>query len=294
MENPRNPKRLAADTLPTSDFRPAARQHIRIFLLPLETPTLVSALCCTRNRPDQLERAIRCFNAQTHLPRELVIVYRSDDTATATVVERYASRPDIVAVSLRPEEQTSLGDVRNLSIAASRGTYFCVWDDDDWYHIDRMRLQLEAVVQNHQRASVLGHLLLFDRATQRGYFTRFRLWEGTLFARRDLIDARVRYAPLDRLEDTYLLKALVDHSRVIPVIEPSLYIYQIHSQNTCNRAHFKNVLASSQPLSIATSRLIRDVLSERCSVAEGSRLLTSEAALSEYNYFYFAGHAGKK
>jgi glycosyltransferase involved in cell wall biosynthesis len=274
--------------------RPIAllRPHPRTYM-PIERSPLVSALCCTRNRPEQLERAIRCFMAQSHSRRELVIVHRTDDHATAAVVERYVDRPDILVIRLRPEEQRSLGDLRNLSIAASRGEYFCVWDDDDWYHVDRMRLQLEAVRLNQQAASLLGHIVLFDRATDRAYFSRFRLWEPSLLARRDVIDARVCYAPLDRGEDTYLLKELIDHSRVIPVLEPSLYVYQIHSQNTCNREHFRRLIETSQPLSTMTSTLVRDVLAQRCSVEEGSRLLTEEGVLSEYNYFHFTNTPGR-
>lgn len=247
---------------------------------------LVSALCCTRERPEQLERALECFMAQTYPRRELVVVHRTDDPATREVLARYAHEPTIVSVLIRPEEQRSLGDLRNRSIEASRGEYFCVWDDDDWYHPERIRLQLAAARDHEQDASLLGHLLIFDRASERAHFSRFRLWEPSLLARRAAIDERVRYAPLDRAEDTYLVKALVEQRRVIPVIEPSLYIYQVHSQNTSNREHFRRLLEQSQPLSEGTSALVRDVLARRYTVADASRLLTAPSVLSELHYFY--------
>lgn len=85
---------------------------------------LVSALCCTRERPEQLERALECFMAQTYPRRELVVVHRTDDPATREVLARYAHEPTIVSVLIRPEEQRSLGDLRNRSIEASRGEYY--------------------------------------------------------------------------------------------------------------------------------------------------------------------------
>ena len=46
------------------------------------TPPLISCLCVTRNRVAMLRRAVNCFLDQIYSPRELVVLYESDDSAT--------------------------------------------------------------------------------------------------------------------------------------------------------------------------------------------------------------------
>jgi hypothetical protein len=253
----------------------------------MSTLPLVSCLCLTRNKPRHLARAITCFLGQTYERRELVVVHRSDDSATKAVLERYADQRQIVPVSLDKDPARTLGHLRNISIERSNGDYFCQWDDDDWYHEDRVRLQVAGALDNHQDASVLTHLLFFETVSGSAYLSNMRLWEGTILCRKAALGASVRYRALPRMEDSFFMNAVIEHARVYPLVAPQLYIYEIHKSNTWNSDHFNFMLARAQPLSSAATAQIRGILDGEHSMHEASQLLSSEALLGSLKYFHY-------
>ncbi|TWT97966.1 N-glycosyltransferase [Botrimarina colliarenosi] len=97
----------------------------------------ISVIVPTYRRPDVLVGCLRALHAQSHEPLEVLVSYRSDDTATATAI---ASLPDserrlVRAVLLRPGDNLACG-LRN-GVAASRGQLVALTDDDaeapaDW------------------------------------------------------------------------------------------------------------------------------------------------------------------
>jgi len=248
---------------------------------------LVSCLCLTRNKPRHLARAITCFLGQTYEPRELVVVHRSDDAETKAVLERYADNGKIVPISLEKDPARTLGHLRNISIERCNGEYFCQWDDDDWYHEDRIRLQVAGALDNHQDASVLTHLLFFDVASGKAYLSNMRLWEGTLLCRKAALGTSVRYRALPRMEDSFFMNAVIEHARVYPLVAPQLYIYEIHQSNTWNSEHFNFMLARAQPLSSTATSQIRGILAGEHSTHEASQILSSEALLGGLKYFHY-------
>jgi glycosyltransferase involved in cell wall biosynthesis len=252
---------------------------------PSESP-LVSCVCVTRNKPDKLKRAIDCFLAQSHENKELVVVYETDDLPTASFLQSYSARPEIRCHGVDVTPKRTLGELRNVSIERSRGEYFCQWDDDDWYHVDRIREQLAAVVNNHQTACLLTNWLMFDVARRQAYFSLVRLWEGSILCRRDVLINGIKYPAMARQEDSFFMNALIAESRVYPLVMPILYIYEAHGGNTWSGSHFEQIFSMSQPLSEAVSKLILDILDGVYSVEEASQMLRSSRVLGELKYFY--------
>jgi len=248
---------------------------------------LVSCLCLTRNKPRHLARAIACFFGQTYANRELVVVHRSDDTATEAVLERYRDNREILPIALEKDPTRTLGLLRNISIERCSGEYFCQWDDDDWYHEDRLRLQVSGALDNYQDASVLTHLLFFDTASRTAYLSNMRLWEGTLLCRKAALGTSVRYRSLPRMEDSFFMNAVIEQARVYPLVTPQLYIYEIHKSNTWNSDHFNFMLARAQPLSPAVTSQVRGILEGEHSIHDASQLLNSEAILGSLKYLHF-------
>jgi len=247
---------------------------------------LVSCVCVTRNRVHVLKRAIGCFLAQSYPNKELIIQYESDDSSTPSLREAYAAHPEIKWHQVDDKPKLTLGERRNLSIERSSGEYFCQWDDDDWYHADRIRDQLSAVLSTHQSASIMTNRLIFDASKRTAYFSHLRLWESSILCRRDALTADVRYPARNRMEDTYFTKALVENNRVYPHVLPTHYIYVINHGNISPQSHFDLLLAASQPLSPALSRLVADILDGTYSPETASRILTSSDVLHEIKYFF--------
>jgi len=245
----------------------------------------ITCVCVTRARPNLLRRTIASFLAQTHEARELVVAYETDDAATPDVLDQFATDRRIIPHPISTEPKRTLGALRNEGIRRGSGEYFCQWDDDDWSHPQRLSEQLDHLQRNRQDAVALTHWLVFDRTTRRAYLSNFRLWEGSLLCAREAFDAGIRYPNLSRMEDSFFLNALLRERRVIPMVAPWLYIYEIHEQNTWNGAHFETVRSLSQPLSDDTTRHVAAIMEGSNDLTDSIKFLAGDAFLKGLNYF---------
>jgi len=234
---------------------------------------LISCLCITRNRVPLLKRAIASFNAQTYDNKELIIVYEDDDPSTKDYLQKL-SAPDIHKIEMAKSPDLTLGKLRNLSIQACNGEFFCQWDDDDWYHHHRLEFQMYVIRQSRFPACVLMHWLVFDATRNRGYVSPWWPWEGSVLCQTKIFDDDMKYADKKKDEDTPFIKKMLKKHMVFPVIMPKLYIYVYHSANVCGYDHWRdNIFRASKALSAPTSRLMADILNGRYSVKEASELL---------------------
>jgi glycosyltransferase involved in cell wall biosynthesis len=250
--------------------------------MPASLP-LISCLCVTRGKPEKLRRAIDCFFAQKYSNKELVVVYEDDDPATHLVAQSLisAGRADLIAVRARTSPKMMLGELRTLAVERSRGEYFCQWDDDDWYHNERLLLQLAALSSSRSRACILTHWLMFDEMHHQAYCSHRRLWEGSILCRKDVATSELQYPAEAKGEDNIFTQGLVARGYVHPLLAPGLYIYTVHGKNTWPRDHFEWNFSRAQKLSKETSRLIGDILAGRYSIAEASAHLSSEDLLGQ-------------
>lgn len=234
---------------------------------------LISCLCITRNRVPLLKRAIACFHAQTYASKELIIVYEDDDAFTKDYL-RTLSAPDIHKIGVVRSPGLTLGQLRNRAIQACQGEYFCQWDDDDWYHRQRLEIQMDVIRQSRLPACVLMHWLVFDATRNQGYLSPRWPWEGSVMCQTRIVDTEMQYADLKRCEDTPFIQKLFKGHLVFPVMMPKLYIYIYHSANVCGYEHWRdNIFRDSRVLSEAASRLMTDIVSGRYPVRKASELL---------------------
>lgn len=253
---------------------------------------LVSCLCVTKCKVPQLRRAINCFNEQTYSNKELVVIYERSDGETKEFAEKSHSR-DIRFVEIPPTSAMTLGALRNISIAQSKGEYFCQWDDDDWYHRDRVDIQMKAALLNMHPASTLTNWLLFDELTGQAYFSHVRLWEGSILCKRDIYTQGLRYPSMPRGEDMVFIRSLLRKFKIFPVVAPNLYIYVIHGKNTWSYDHFERLFKTAQKLPDFVSEMIRDILTGKISPADGSEMLNSEKFLEQIDYFHYIKFAAE-
>jgi glycosyltransferase involved in cell wall biosynthesis len=106
---------------------------------------LISCIMLTRDRPNFVAQAVRCFRRQEHRALELVIV---DDGRTRAAVDD----DDRIRV-IRLDWPHTAGHKRNLACQASRGEFVAHWDDA-WHSPRRLRRQLAALVEG--RGDVVG------------------------------------------------------------------------------------------------------------------------------------------
>jgi glycosyltransferase involved in cell wall biosynthesis len=247
---------------------------------------LVSCVCLTRGRADKLQRSIACFSSQTYQHRELVLVCPEDDQATRAVLRAHEGDPRVRCEWLPAGSGLTFGETRNFSVEKARGDYFCIWDDDDWYHPERLETQVGALIKYHKGASMLSNVLIMDVATGGAYFSQTRLWEGSLICRRSAVTEERRYEAVNLVEDSLFVNALIREGLVYPQIAPNLYIYELHERNNSGNRLRELMLEMAQKLSPANSAMLREVMLPGQSPTEAAKFMNSRQLLEELDYFH--------
>lgn len=235
---------------------------------------IISCVCVTRGKPNMLARAIDCFTAQTYPSKELVIVYEDDDDATigflATDEARHAAIR-LVCLSVHPK--LPLGELRNRGIQVAAGEYICQWDDDDWYHANRLQEQYRIIQESQRHGSILAHWLVFDAVSKRAFISNKRLWEGSILCKKSTLLLKP-YEQKAIGEDTPTIDYL-DKMNLLQSVDhlPWLYIYVYHEKNTWGLAHWNYIFQCSTALRAQDDEAIAGILEGRYSPEAASCML---------------------
>jgi len=202
---------------------------------PAVTP-MISCVMVTRGALYPAAHAIACFRAQSHQPRELLIITDAVDSPVAAHVD--ALRDPAIRLVVAPP--APLGVLRNHAIAHARGEWLAQWDDDDLYHPDRLSIMAQAMLSDHRAVAVM-----LQRWTiwwpQRRIFALSgrRPWEGSMLVRRG---AMPLYRAAHRGEDRPSVQAMLALHPVLLIDQPALYCYVVHGGNSYDAAHFEQML----------------------------------------------------
>jgi glycosyltransferase involved in cell wall biosynthesis len=224
-------------------------------LAPLPSEPMVSCLMVTLPVPGRLayvKQAIAAYLAQTHEPRELVIVIdgRIADPTTPQIRSHVAAlgRDDIRIIE--PPPGLTLGALRNVSKANARGDLICIWDDDDLHHPERLKRQVAALVQSGGESTVLQRVMQFFPDERSLYCiswspTSENAMPATMMCRSS---APIVYPEsgerAQRGEDMEVLWQLQVRGRYhVMTDEPHLYVYVSHGQNTYEDDHHRRIAA---------------------------------------------------
>ena len=205
---------------------------------------LISCICVAKNG---LQLPVSCFKEQTYPNLELVIVHEdgswvsSSDLHPGDDPSQYELVLDddsiqLVYVPTEPQKK-SLGVLHNIGVDAARGEYCIIWDDDDWYHPERVEKQFRAAQKFLNHCVVLHRWQMYDFLTNKSYVSSKRQWEGSLLAPTKLL-RRYRYPDMGPGHDTKLLIALSEGEGGVGTVDlPHLYVHAFHENNTMGREH---------------------------------------------------------
>jgi glycosyltransferase involved in cell wall biosynthesis len=211
---------------------------------------LISCLMISYDRLSLAKEAILSFAAQTYPEKELVVV--SDGEARfRRALERYTAALGLERVRFvhAGPRRLTLGGLRNISLEAAAGEILCQWDDDDYSHPERLRLQAEELVRNDAGACFFtdhlqfiaeqGALCWVDWGLSATAVAAEQLLPGTVMMRRGLPVRYPEEGPYARHgEDSVLLAGLWDATKVAPLRGAGyLYLYRYHGRNTFAREH---------------------------------------------------------
>lgn len=220
--------------------------------------TLVSCLMITpagERRQKLLRSSIESYLSQTYEHKELVIVVDNLNKEAYRQLLSYLStlgRSDIRCVF--PDRKLSLGALRNVSMDHAAGDLLCQWDDDDLSHPERVKSQLQFLIENR-----LGAVMLSDNLhifPQQGicYWERWQKRIGGAPATIMMKKGHgIRYPESgpesQRGEDTNFI-ARLKSSLKLGLFEapPFHYLYFFHDNNTWGFIHHR-MLARSMAVS---------------------------------------------
>ncbi len=205
----------------------------------------------TRNRVRLAERAVKCFTNQSWKNKELVIL---DDGAEdyEPMLAPYRERLTIRYEKLPEVEGRFLGELRNLAIDAAEGDYCAQWDDDDWYHPERIERQMAPLLQGSKACTCEWTLMHLDQGNFLERPFRAKLSGGTSGT---IIHKKIeglRYRNEEKGEDDFFRDLFRDRGRYTAFGREAsqLFIRCHHGDNTWDKAHFLRRLRNT-PLHLA-------------------------------------------
>ena len=201
---------------------------------------LVTCVMVTCDRPQLARRAIQCFLLQTYSPRELLIVNDGDLSYGDVIPHELPVDVTITELHIETEESNTLGELRNLALDKANGEFVAQWDDDEWYHPERLAIQISAIEQSHKAACALKWTLMHidsDELVNHPFRADAGLaTPGTIVHRR----THARYPAQRKGEDSVFIRSVKEDGGLCVLGQnySHLFIRCFHGSNTWDFDHF--------------------------------------------------------
>lgn len=191
----------------------------------------------TANRKHLMRRSILCFQNQSYPNKELVVV--DDGEQDLEDVLQVLPASELRYIKLKKDPENTLGKLRNRSLDEARGDFIIQWDDDDWYHPDRISVQAKALNDGYDACCLSGALMHLDEEPYMQHPYVGYLPDGVPGSIMHRADSAIRYPHTRRAEDTVFLKKWMDKRYVqLPKDCSHLFIRCYHGSNTWEKEHF--------------------------------------------------------
>lgn len=204
----------------------------------------VSCLMVTANRLHLMKRAIHCYNQQTYSNKEIVIV----DDGEQDLSEALSMVPpsELKYIKLEPESGNVLGTLRNISLENATGKYIAQWDDDDWFHPDKLRIQIQFLEEGYDVCCLPGAIMHLNKKefVHKPYVGMLPNGvPGSIIHRKN---PEIRYPDTRRAEDTVFLEKWSNHRyKILPEKYCYLFVRCYHGNNTWEVEHFLRRIKNS-------------------------------------------------
>lgn len=193
---------------------------------------LVSCLMPTANRRAFVPNAIRYFQRQNYINRELIIL----DDGPDPVSDLIPADPQIRYIRM-PEPKT-MGAKHNLGCAQARGQIIAHWDDDDWFADWRLSYQISELLK-HPPMTIAGlSQVLFYRPSDHCawkyiYPCKQRPWIcGSTFCYRKQFWETHPFPDMNEGADTVFVWGLDHEVSVLSLSNGHWHVGIIHPDNT--------------------------------------------------------------
>ncbi|MBO6524549.1 MAG: glycosyltransferase family 2 protein [Balneolaceae bacterium] len=208
----------------------------------------VSCLMVTANRKNLAKRAVECFRNQSYTNKELVVV--DDGIEDYAPLFKGLPADQIKYVKLEKEPDFVLGKLRNRSLEEASGDYLVQWDDDDWYHKDRIKIQAQILDQGYDACCLSSALMHLDTEEFMDHPYVGVLPNGIPGSIMHRNNSEIRYPETRRAEDTVYLNEWME-KRYFKLDDSfnHLFLRAYHGNNTWEKEHFRRRIRNS-PLAL--------------------------------------------
>lgn len=184
-----------------------------------------------------MKRSVLSFKKQTYGNKELVVVDDGEQDLEEVLKEIPSSQLQYLKLENKPEN--TLGKLRNRSLDIAAGDFMVQWDDDDWYHPDRISVQAGFLEEGYDACCISGSLMHLDEEKYMHHPYVGYLPEGIPGSIMHRTDEGIRYPHARRAEDTVYLKEWMEKKYLqIPEKYTHLFIRCYHGDNTWEKQHF--------------------------------------------------------
>lgn len=204
----------------------------------------VSCLMVTANRKNLARRAVNCFTNQSYPNKELVIIDDGDEDYSDILTD--IPPEEIKYVRLKKEPDFVLGKLRNRSLDEANGDYLVQWDDDDWYHPERIATQAKILDEGYDACCISSALMHLDTEEFTDHPYIGILPDGIPGSIMHKRDNQIRYPETRRAEDTVYLKDWMEKKYYkLDDSYNHLFLRAYHGRNTWEQDHFKRRIRNS-------------------------------------------------
>jgi len=109
----------------------------------------ITVVIPTYNRYEFLKRALTSVYAQTHMPKEVIIIDDGSTDNTFSIQEQFPFAKYIY------QKNSGVSSARNLGIEHSTCQWIAFLDSDDEWHVDKLKLQVE--FHNHNPSAKMSY-----------------------------------------------------------------------------------------------------------------------------------------
>ena len=95
------------------------------------------------NRPEMLQRAVRSVEAQTHPPKEMIIVNDGSTDATGEVIDELTHAVDVPVQAMEFPQNRGVSAARNVGVRRANSDWIALLDSDDEWMTEKLERQAE-------------------------------------------------------------------------------------------------------------------------------------------------------
>ncbi|MEZ5335191.1 MAG: glycosyltransferase family A protein [Methanolobus sp.] len=117
---------------------------------------LVSVIIPTRNRPNDLRRAVKSVLDQTYTNLEIIIVDDFSEMDIRNIINEIQEENGVSIVYIKNTEQLGNAETRNVGIKQAKGDYISFLDDDDEWLNTKIEKQIALILQTGLKVCFCG------------------------------------------------------------------------------------------------------------------------------------------